>query len=128
MECSEDSSKEAVIKRASQMACHQFQCLRRGSCCTRGISRWVRLNFFDLVNQYAGLDAHGDPLVAIDAAAPFEMFQLKLNSEQTNGWVRRSDPDHKSALGRKPLDKVCGRVHQAFWPHQLRGPAQKLGG
>jgi hypothetical protein len=30
-----------------------------------------QLGFFDLENRYAGLDAHGDPLVAIDAAVPF---------------------------------------------------------
>ena len=36
--------------------------------------------FFDLENRYAGLDAHGDPLVALGAAVPFELFRLKLKA------------------------------------------------
>jgi IS5 family transposase len=36
--------------------------------------------FFDLENRYAGLDAQGDPLVALGAAVPFELFRVKLRT------------------------------------------------
>ena len=41
--------------------------------------------FFDLQHRYEGLDAHGDPLVAINAAVPFEMFRLKLKTALIKG-------------------------------------------
>jgi IS5 family transposase len=62
--------------------------------------------FFDLENRYAGLDAHGDPLVAINAAVPFEMFRVKLKTALIKGGLRRSDVERKSAAGRKPWDEV----------------------
>ena len=57
-------------------------------------------------HRYEGLDAHGDPLVAINAAVPFEMFQLKLKTALIKGGLRRSEADRKSAAGRKPWDEV----------------------
>ena len=36
--------------------------------------------FFDLQHRYEGLDAKGDPLVAIAASVPFELFRRKLNT------------------------------------------------
>jgi len=62
--------------------------------------------FLDLENRYGGLDAHGDPRVAINAAVPFEMFRVKLKTVLTKGWLRRSDVERKSAAGRKPWDEV----------------------
>ena len=51
--------------------------------------------FFDLQGRYEGLDAHGDPLVAINAALPFEMFRAKLKSALTRGGLRRSQGERK---------------------------------
>lgn len=59
-----------------------------------------------LENRCAGLDLHGDPLVAINAAVPFEMFRLKLKTALIKGGLRRSEADRKSAAGRKPWDEV----------------------
>lgn len=50
-----------------------------------------QLGFFDLENRYAGLDAHGDPLVAINSAVPFEVFRLKLKTALIEGGLRGSD-------------------------------------
>lgn len=66
----------------------------------------VQPGFFDLENRYAGLDAHGDPLVAISRAVPFEMFRVKLKSGLIKGGLRRSDADRKGPAGRKPWDEV----------------------
>ena len=62
--------------------------------------------FFDLENRYPGLDAHGDPLAAINRAVPFEMFRVKLKAALTKGGLRRSEADRKSPAGRKPWDEV----------------------
>jgi len=62
--------------------------------------------FFDLQHRYEGLDAKGDPLVAIAAAVPFELFRRKLKTALVKGGLRRSDDDRKSAAGRKPWDEV----------------------
>ena len=62
--------------------------------------------FFDVEHRYAGLDAHGDPLVAINAAVPFELFRLKLKTALITGGLRRSEADRRSAAGRKPWDEV----------------------
>ncbi|AAW59783.1 transposase (plasmid) [Gluconobacter oxydans 621H] len=51
-------------------------------------------------HRYEGLDAHGDPLVALGAAVPFEMFRLKLKTALIKGGLRRSEAD------RKPWDEV----------------------
>jgi IS5 family transposase len=62
--------------------------------------------FFDLQHRYEGLDAKSDPLVAILAAVPFELFRLKLKTALVKGGLRRADVDRKSAAGRKPWDEV----------------------
>jgi IS5 family transposase len=62
--------------------------------------------FFDLQRRYEGLDAHGDPLVAISGAVPFEMFRVKLRTALIKGGLRRSEVDRKSPAGRKPWDEV----------------------
>ena len=62
--------------------------------------------FFDLERRYEGLDAHGDPLEAINAAVPFELFGVKLKTALIKGGLRRSEADRKSAAGRKPWDEV----------------------
>ena len=62
--------------------------------------------FFDLQHRYEGLDAKGDPLVAILAAVPFELFRVKLKTALIKGGLRRSDDDRKSGAGRKPWDEV----------------------
>ena len=62
--------------------------------------------FFDLQHRYEGLDAKRDPLVAILAAVPFELFRIKLKTALIRGGLRRSDDDRKSGAGRKPWDEV----------------------
>lgn len=62
--------------------------------------------FFDLQHRYDGLDAKSDPLVAILAAVPFELFRVKLKTALIKGGLRRSEGDRKSAAGRKPWDEV----------------------
>ena len=61
---------------------------------------------FDLSRRYEGLDAAGDPLVAIAAAVPFELFRGKLQRALVKGGLRKADGDRKSAAGRKPWDEV----------------------
>ena len=56
--------------------------------------------FFDLENRYACLDAYGDPLVAINAAASFELFWVKLKTALIKGGLRRSQEDRMSPAGR----------------------------
>ena len=62
--------------------------------------------FFDLEHRYEGLDAKGDPLVAILAVVPFELFRRKLKKALIKGGLRKSADDRKSAAGRKPWDEV----------------------
>jgi len=62
--------------------------------------------FFDLSRRYEGLDAAGDPLVAIAAAVPFELFRGKLQRGLVKGGLRKAEGDRKSAAGRKPWDEV----------------------
>ena len=62
--------------------------------------------FFDLQHRYEGLDAKSDPLVAILAAVPFELFRVKLKTALVKGGLRRADADRKSLAGRKPWDEV----------------------
>ena len=62
--------------------------------------------FFDLQHRYEGLDAHGDALVAINAAVAFEMFRLKLKTALIKGGLRRSEVERMSPAGRKPWDEV----------------------
>lgn len=62
--------------------------------------------FFDLSRRYEGLNAAGDPLVAIAAAVPFELFRGKLQRALVKGGLRKADGDRKSAAGRKPWDEV----------------------
>ncbi len=53
-----------------------------------------------------GLEARPDPLVAILAAVPFELFRVKLKTALVKGGLRRADADRKSLAGRKPWDEV----------------------
>ena len=62
--------------------------------------------FFDLQHRYEGVDAHRDPLVAINAAVPFELFRVKLKTALIKGGLRRSEVERKSPAGRKPWDEV----------------------
>lgn len=41
--------------------------------------------FFDLQRRYVGLDAKRDPLVAILAVVPFELFRGKLKAALVKG-------------------------------------------
>lgn len=61
--------------------------------------------FFDLQYRYKGLDAQSDPLVAILAAVPFELFRGKLKTALVKGGLRRSDGTRKRAAGRKPCER-----------------------
>lgn len=62
--------------------------------------------FFDVQHRYEGLDACGDPLVAINSAVPFEVFRSDLETALMKGGLRRSAQERKSAAGRKPWDEV----------------------
>ena len=62
--------------------------------------------FFDLSRRYEGLDAKQDPLVAILAAVPFELFRPRLKAALVAGGLRTADGARKSAAGRKPWDEV----------------------
>ena len=62
--------------------------------------------FFDLSRRYEGLDAKNDPLVAILAAVPFELFRPQLKAALVAGGLRTADAHRKSAAGRKPWDEV----------------------
>lgn len=62
--------------------------------------------FFDLQRRYEGLDAKSDPLVAIAAAVPFELFRGKLKAALVAGGLRIAEDERKSAAGRKPWDEV----------------------
>lgn len=62
--------------------------------------------FFDLQHRHEGLDAKGDPLVAIASAVPFEIFRVKMKTALIAGGLRTADCDRKSAAGRKPWDEV----------------------
>jgi len=65
-----------------------------------------QLGFFDLSRRYEGIDAKSDPLVAILAAVPFELFRPKLKAALVAGGLRTADAQRKSAAGRKPWDEV----------------------
>src|SRR5450759_2376218 len=65
-----------------------------------------QLGFFDLNRRYEGLDAKGDPLVAIAAIVPFESFRPKLKAALIKGELRKSSSERKSSAGRKPWDEV----------------------
>ena len=62
--------------------------------------------FFDLSRRYEGLDAKKDPLVAILAAVPFELFRPQLKAALVAGGLRAEEGARKSAAGRKPWDEV----------------------
>ena len=62
--------------------------------------------FFDLQHRYEGLDAKGDPLVAIAAAVPFDLFRGELHAALVVGGLRTADGMRKSAAGRKPWNEV----------------------
>lgn len=51
--------------------------------------------FCDLQHRYEGLDAKSDPLVAILAAVPFELFRVKLKTALIKGGLRRSEDDRR---------------------------------
>ena len=57
--------------------------------------------FFDVEIRYAKLDAKGDPLVALNALAPWGDFRPRLEAV-----ARRPSGERKSREGRKPWDAV----------------------
>ena len=61
----------------------------------------AQMGFFDVEERYAGLDAKKDPLLAINAAVPWEQFRELLQSI----W-RMPAQERKSKAGRKPWDAV----------------------
>ena len=64
----------------------------------------AQLEFFDLSDRYASLDAKWDPLVEIDTIVPWEEFRPTLERV----W-RRPEAERKSRAGRKPMDAVVNR-------------------
>lgn len=65
-----------------------------------------QLGFFDLSRRYEGLDKKNDPLVAVAALVPFEIFRDKLKAGLIAGGLRVAEAERKSASGRKPWDEV----------------------
>ena len=61
----------------------------------------MQIGFFDLLDRYVSLDARRDPLVEIDAVAPWEEFRPALERV----W-RKPDEARKSRAGHKPMDAV----------------------
>ena len=61
-----------------------------------------QLGFFDLNRRYEGLNEKNDPLLAIAAMVPLELFRAKLKAALIKGELRRSDAERKSSAGRKP--------------------------
>ena len=61
----------------------------------------TQIGFFDRSDRYVSLDARRDPLVEIDAVAPWEEFRPALERV----W-RKPDEARKSRAGRKPMDAV----------------------
>ena len=61
----------------------------------------AQIGSFDLSDRYASLDAKRDPLVEIDAIAPWEEFRPALERV----W-RKPEGERKSRAGRKPMDAV----------------------
>ena len=63
-------------------------------------------SFLGLSRRYEGLDAKKDPLVAILAAVPFELFRPKLKAAQVAGGLRTANAQRQCAAGRRPWDEV----------------------
>ena len=61
----------------------------------------TQIGFFDRSDRYVSLDARRDPLVEIDAVAPWEEFRPALERV----W-RKPDEARKSRAGHKPMDAV----------------------
>lgn len=101
--------------------------MTRWQCGDVGISRWVRLDFFDLENRCAGLDLHGDPLVAINAAVHFEMFRLKLKMALIKDGLRPSEADRKAALATRPAPLLAIEENCITPRDWLKRPAKASG-
>ena len=77
--------------------------------------------FFDLQHRYEGLDAKSDPLVAILAAVPFELFRVKLKTALVKGGLqlhpeqfegnRRQNRNQRVRLRVQPLIAIDRRAH-----------------
>ena len=61
----------------------------------------AQMEFFDLSDRYASLDAKKDPLVEINETVRWEEFRPLL--EQV--WCK-PESERKSRAGRKPMDAV----------------------
>ena len=61
----------------------------------------AQMDFFDVENRYAALDAKHDPLVKINAVVPWEAFRSRLE----NVWLKPPDK-RKSNAGCKPWDAI----------------------
>ena len=62
--------------------------------------------FFDLQHRYEGLDAKGDPLVAIAASAPFKLSRRKLKTALIS---ERVTSDNGPGIPATERDKVLQR-------------------
>ena len=61
----------------------------------------AQMGFFDVEERYAGLDAKKDPLLAINAAVPWEQFRELLQS------IWRMPAQERKSIGR-PQALGCG--------------------
>ena len=61
----------------------------------------AQMDFLDLSDRHASLDAQNDPLVEIDAVMPWEEFRPTLGLV----WLK-PDAERRSPAGRKPVDAV----------------------
>src|SRR3546814_3732060 len=90
--------------------------------------------FFVLENRYAGLDAHGDPLVAINASVPFELFRLDLKTALVKGGLRRADAEalrqavgrHRSAVSAAANIMTCAQETQVSRSEEHTSDLQSL--
>jgi len=62
--------------------------------------------FFDLSRRYEGLDAKSDPLVAILAAVPFELFRPQLKAALVAGGLRAEEGARKRSLSNQKVLSV----------------------
>ena len=61
----------------------------------------AQMDFIDLLDRYASLDAKRDPLIEMDAVVAWEEFRPALEAV----W-RKPEAERKSRAGRKPIDAV----------------------
>ena len=91
--------------------------------------------FFDLQRRYEGLDAKRDPLVAILAAVPFELFRGKLKTalvgiapmNRDSGQWRGRPQRRQRGVGRQRLSQPSDRGQARRARHDEPHPPARKG-